>query len=112
SVQGLTQQRIAEQLGISRLCVNRWGGGVAAQWPALPGCRRPACSVCGRPVTSSRICCAPSSCPTTSALKRSSGTSSGSTSTRPDKALVLCCDEKSQCQALERTQPGLPLGIG
>lgn len=30
----------------------------------------------------------------------------------PRKALVLCCDEKSQCQALERTQPGLPLGIG
>jgi transposase len=30
----------------------------------------------------------------------------------PNKALVLCCDEKSQCQALERTQPGLPLGIG
>ena len=28
----------------------------------------------------------------------------------PDRALVLCCDEKSQCQALERTQPGLPLG--
>ena len=28
----------------------------------------------------------------------------------PEKALVLCCDEKSQCQALERTQPGLPLG--
>ena len=22
------------------------------------------------------------------------------------------CDEKSQCQALERTQPGLPLGVG
>ncbi|WP_420902694.1 IS630 family transposase [Pseudomonas proteolytica] len=30
----------------------------------------------------------------------------------PDKALVLCFDEKSQMQALERTQPGLPLGIG
>jgi hypothetical protein len=28
------------------------------------------------------------------------------------EALVLCCDEKSQCQALERTQPGLPLGVG
>jgi transposase len=27
----------------------------------------------------------------------------------PEKALVLCCDEKSQCQALERTQLGLPL---
>src|ERR1700742_1134387 len=24
----------------------------------------------------------------------------------PEKALVLCCDEKSQCQALERSQPG------
>jgi transposase len=30
----------------------------------------------------------------------------------PERALVLCCDEKSQCQALQRTQPGLPLGIG
>jgi len=30
----------------------------------------------------------------------------------PEKVLILCCDEKSQCQALERTQPGLPLGIG
>lgn len=30
----------------------------------------------------------------------------------PERALVLCCDEKSQCQALERTQLGLPLGIG
>jgi transposase len=30
----------------------------------------------------------------------------------PTQAQVLCCDEKSQCQALERTQPGLPLGQG
>lgn len=30
----------------------------------------------------------------------------------PERAIVLCCDEKTQCQALERTQPGLPLGIG
>jgi transposase len=30
----------------------------------------------------------------------------------PQKALVLCCDEKSQVQALERSQPGLPLGVG
>ena len=29
----------------------------------------------------------------------------------PDNALVLCCDEKSQCQALERTQLGLPLAL-
>ena len=26
----------------------------------------------------------------------------------PDKALVLCVDEKSQIPALDRTQPGLP----
>ena len=30
----------------------------------------------------------------------------------PDNAMVLCVDEKSQCQALERTQPLLPLGLG
>lgn len=30
----------------------------------------------------------------------------------PDKALVLCVDEKSQMQALDRTQPGLPMKKG
>ena len=30
----------------------------------------------------------------------------------PDKALVLCIDEKSQIQALDRTQPGLPIKKG
>jgi transposase len=30
----------------------------------------------------------------------------------PEHALVLCVDEKSQIQALERTQPLLPLGLG
>lgn len=30
----------------------------------------------------------------------------------PDKALVLSVDEKSQIQALERTQPVLPMGLG
>jgi putative transposase len=30
----------------------------------------------------------------------------------PDNALVVCVDEKSQCQALERTQPMLPMGLG
>ena len=30
----------------------------------------------------------------------------------PENALVLCVDEKSQCQALERTQPLLPMGLG
>jgi len=30
----------------------------------------------------------------------------------PDKAIVLCLDEKSQIQALDRTQPGLPMKKG
>jgi transposase len=30
----------------------------------------------------------------------------------PDRALVLCVDEKSQIQALDRTQPGLPMTPG
>jgi len=30
----------------------------------------------------------------------------------PDKSLVLCVDEKSQIQALDRTQPGLPIKKG
>lgn len=30
----------------------------------------------------------------------------------PDNAFVLCVDEKSQIQALERTQPILPMGLG
>lgn len=30
----------------------------------------------------------------------------------PNKAMVLCVDEKSQIQALDRTQPMLPMGLG
>lgn len=30
----------------------------------------------------------------------------------PEHVLVLCCDEKTQVQALDRTQPGLPLKKG
>src|SRR4051794_35368804 len=30
----------------------------------------------------------------------------------PDQAIVLCVDEKSQIQALQRTQPGVPLKKG
>lgn len=30
----------------------------------------------------------------------------------PDKAMILCVDEKSQIQALNRTQPVLPMGLG
>jgi transposase len=38
--------------------------------------------------------------------------SASSRRSKADNAVVLCCDEKSQCQALQRSQPGLPLGQG
>ena len=38
--------------------------------------------------------------------------SSGCTTTRPSKAVVLCVDEKSQIQALDRSQPVLPMMPG
>jgi transposase len=123
SAQGLTQQRIAEQLGISRLAVNRWVGrfalrrleglsdrGGRGRKPWLPqaavqqvlqqavtppphlgrwSCRTMARAAAISPASvqrlwaaSSRISRAPSNCPTTSALKRSSGTSSGCISIR------------------------------
>ena len=30
----------------------------------------------------------------------------------PEKSVVLCCDEMTQCQPLEHTQPALALGVG
>ena len=39
-------------------------------------------------------------------------TSSGCTCTRPRRAVVLCVDEKAQIQALDRTQPVLPMRPG
>ncbi len=30
----------------------------------------------------------------------------------PHRAMVLCVDEKTQIQALDRTQPLLPIGLG
>src|SRR5712675_3040857 len=154
SVQGLTQQRIAEQLGISRLCVNRWVGRFALRrlqglsdragrgrkpWLAEGAAQRVLDQAVTPPSHLGRWSCR--------TMARAAGISPASVQrlwaaseikphlartfklsndkrfeekfwdviglylNPPDKALVLCCDEKSQCQALERTQPGLPLGI-
>src|SRR5271170_2067608 len=72
--------------------------------------RRPPCSASGPPTTLSRIGRGSSNCRVTNNSKPSSGTSSEFISIRQTNAVVLCCDEKSQCQALQRSQPGLPLG--
>ena len=44
--------------------------------------------------------------------RKGAGRLSASTSTRPPHAVVLSVDEKSQIQALDRTQPGLPMKPG
>ena len=54
----------------------------------------------------------PSSSPPTRSWRRSSATWSGLYLNPPDKAVVLCVDEKSQVQALDRTAPILPLRPG
>ena len=70
------------------------------------------CRRSGRPTASRRIAGGTSSCPTTRPSPRSSTTSSGSMSIR--RPMPWCCsvDEKSQIQALDRTQPGLPMKKG
>jgi transposase len=155
SAQGLAQQRIAEQLGISRLCVNRWVGRFAlrrlqglsdragrGRKPWLPqaavqqvleqavtppphlgrwSCRTMARAAAISPASVQRLWAASDIKPHLSRTFKLSNDKRfeekfwdiiGLYLNPPDKALVLCCDEKSQCQALERTQPGLPLGIG
>jgi transposase len=155
SVQGLTQQRIAEQLGISRLAVNRWVGRFAlhrldglndragrGRKPWLPqaavqqvveqavtppphlgrwSCRTMARAAGISPASVQRLWAASEIKPHLWRTFKLSNDKRfeekfwdviGLYLNPPEKALVLCCDEKSQCQALERTQPGLPLGIG
>src|SRR5467141_3639094 len=154
SAAGLTQQQIAERMGISRLQVNRWVGRFARDRLAglsdAPGRgRKPwlaegaAQRVLEQAVTPPHL--GRWSCRT---MARAAGISASSVQRLwaandikphlsrtfklsndkqfeekfwdviglyldpPEKALVLCCDEKSQCQALQRTQPGLPLGVG
>src|SRR5947208_6841305 len=155
SAQGLTQQRIAEQLGISRVAVNRWVGRFALHRPdgltdragrgrkpwlaqtavqqvveqavtPPPHLGRWSCRTMARaagisPASVQRLWAASEIKPHLSRTFKLSNDKRfeekfwdviGLYLNPPDKALVLCCDEKSQCQALERTQPGLPLGIG
>ena len=155
SAEGLTQQQIADRLGISRLQVNRWVGrfvigrlgglrdapgrgrkpwlaeGAAKQVleravtppPHLGrwSCRTMARAVGVSAASVQRLWAANDIKPHLSRTFKLSNDKRfeqkfwdviGLYLDPPEKALVLCCDEKSQCQALERTQPGLPLGIG
>src|SRR6202007_1120599 len=155
SAEGLTQQQIADRLGVSRLQVNRWVGRFVTDrlaglrdapgrgrkpWLAEgaakqvleravtppPGLGRWSCRTMARAVGISaasvqRLWAANDIKPHLWRTFKLSNDKRfeqkfwdviGLYLDPPEKALVLCCDEKSQCQALERTQPGLPLGIG
>src|SRR5437762_9282052 len=149
SAQGQTQQRIAEQLGISRVAVNRWVGRFALHrldgltdrarrgrkpWLAQtavqqvveqavtppPHLGRWSCRTMARaagisPASVQRLWAASEIKPHLSRTFKLSNDKRfeekfwdviGLYLNPADKALVLCCDEKSQCRALERTQPG------
>src|SRR5947209_17829737 len=155
TAQGSTQQRIAEQLGISRVAVNRWVGRFALHrldgltdragrgrkpWLAqaavqqvveqavtLPAhlgrwsCRTMARAAGISPASVQRLWAASDIKPHLSRTFKLSNDKHfekkfwdviGLYLNPPDRALVLCCDEKSQCQALERTQPGMPITGG
>src|SRR5207249_9581041 len=66
----------------------------------------------GKSMASSRTCCAASSSARIPYLPKRWPTSWGLYLNPPEHALVLSVDEKSQVQALDRTQPGLPLKKG
>ena len=153
--EGLSQREVAERLGVSVPCVNRWSQRFDAEGIAglrdQPGRgRRPTVAASkvekvltqagrqpvGRARWSTRSMAreAGVSASTVGRIWRRNGLKPHRTKTfklsnnkdfvrkfwdvvglyvdPPDKSVVLCCDEKTQCQALERTQPGLPLGTG
>jgi len=68
--------------------------------------------VCGLLVGSSRIWCAPQKVSNDRRFDEKLIDVVGVYLNPPDKAVVLCMDEKSQIQALDRTQPSLPLKKG
>jgi hypothetical protein len=70
------------------------------------------CSGSGGRTVSSPTASGPSSCPKTRSSPPSSRTFVGLYVDPPAHSLVLSVDEKSQIQALDRTQPGLPIKKG
>ena len=83
-----------------------------APWPPPPGTRRRQSAGCGGRSGSNPTGWRASSCrPTPTSWTRST-TSSVCTSNPPERAIVICVDEKTGIQALDRTQPALPMLAG
>jgi transposase/DNA-binding CsgD family transcriptional regulator len=86
--------------------------GARASWPPGSASRIRRCSRCGVPTASSRIWSKSFKVSRDPKFVEKLEDIVGLYMSPPEHALVLCCDEKSQVQALDRTQPGLPLKKG
>ena len=86
--------------------------GVAVPWPTRRGCPSPRFTASGKRSISNLIARSTSSSPPIRFFVEKVHDIVGLYLNPPDNAMVLCVDEKGQTQALERTQPLLPLGLG
>ena len=86
--------------------------GASAAWRQRWASATPACSASGREAGLKPHLTRRSSSRTTRMFEEKVTDIVGLYLNPPDKALVLCVDEKSQIQALDRTQPGLPMKKG
>src|SRR5437588_11741175 len=86
--------------------------GVAEPWPSNKASARARLIGCGRVISSNPTFRKLSNCLVMQSFLEKLTDVVGLYLNPPAKALVLCVDEKSQIQALDRTQPGLPLKKG
>ena len=86
--------------------------GACARWRRRSASATPACSASGPRPASSRISSRRFKVSNDPQFEEKVTDVVGLYMNPPDRALVLCVDEKSQIQALDRTQPGLPLKKG
>ena len=86
--------------------------GVAVPWPTRRGCPSPRFTASGKRSISNLIAQKHFKLSTDPFFVEKVHDIVGLYLNPPDNAMVLCVDEKGQTQALERTQPLLPLGLG
>src|SRR6202051_549615 len=86
--------------------------GVSGRLRARRGYRSRRCTAFGKHLVWNRTGSGTSSCPTIHFFVEKVRDIVGLYLHPPENAVVLCVDEKSQIQALERTQPMLPIGLG
>src|SRR3954453_22620401 len=83
--------------------------GRRARWPPRSVLTRPRCTASGRRSAFSRTGLSPGSCLRTPQFIEKVRDVVGLYLNPPERAVVLCVDEKSQIQALDRTAPILPM---